>query len=83
MTFLNHEKDIYNFSAGPSQLPKEVLQKSSQAIIKLPGAQESILEISHRSSYFQDLALEAKAKLKELLNIPENYDILFLQGGAR
>ena len=76
------EKRVYNFSAGPAILPEEVLQEAQKDLFALPGVGMSILEISHRSKTFDKIILEAKENLKALLNIPDNYEILFLQGGA-
>ena len=76
------EKRIYNFSAGPAILPEEVLLEAQKDLFALPGVGMSVLEISHRSKAFDKIILEAKESLKTLLNIPDNYEILFLQGGA-
>ena len=73
---------IYNFSAGPAVLPVPVLEETQRDMLSLPGVGMSILEISHRSKAFDDIHARAKAGLRELLNVPENYHILFLQGGA-
>jgi len=72
----------YNFYAGPAILPQEVFQEASQAILDFNGSGLSILEISHRSADFQSVMDEAYFLVKELLNLPENYDLMFLQGGA-
>ncbi|TVS13783.1 MAG: 3-phosphoserine/phosphohydroxythreonine transaminase [Planctomycetaceae bacterium] len=74
---------IYNFSAGPATLPLPVLQQAQRDLLALPGVGASILEISHRSKTFAGILDSAKKGLTELLSIPENYRILFLQGGAR
>jgi phosphoserine aminotransferase len=76
------EKRIYNFSAGPAILPEEVLLEAQKELFTLPGVGMSILEISHRSKTFDAILADAKAGIKQLLNIPDNYEILFLQGGA-
>jgi len=73
---------IYNFSAGPAVLPVPVLEETQRDLLGLPGVGMSILEISHRSKPFDEIIEEAKASLRELLGLPENYHILFLQGGA-
>ncbi len=73
---------IINFSAGPSILPKTVFEQASQAVLDLNGSGLSILEISHRSSLFEAILHEAMALVKELLGLPEDYDVLFLSGGA-
>lgn len=74
---------VFNFSPGPAVLPLSVLQKIQAEMLALPGAGASILEISHRSKAFISILDQTKASLRRLLSIPENYDILFLQGGAR
>jgi phosphoserine aminotransferase len=73
---------IYNFSAGPAILPEEVLKEAQKDLFSLPGVGMSILEISHRSKPFDKIFAEAKADLRSLLDINDNYEILFLQGGA-
>jgi len=73
---------IYNFSAGPAVLPVPVLEETQRDLLSLPSVGMSILEISHRSKAFDEIHSSAKAGLRELLNVPENYHILFLQGGA-
>ncbi|WKY48478.1 3-phosphoserine/phosphohydroxythreonine transaminase [Eubacteriaceae bacterium ES3] len=75
-------KRVYNFSAGPSALPIEVLQKASEEMVSYGDSGMSVMEMSHRSSFFTDILEEAKSLFKELMNIPDNYEILFLQGGA-
>jgi len=76
------EKRIYNFSAGPAVLPEEVLLEAQKELFALPGVGMSVMEISHRSKTFDAIIAEAKNGLKKLLDIPDNYSILFLQGGA-
>ncbi len=73
---------IYNFSAGPACLPLSVLQKAQSELLSFNGIGMSIMEISHRSSHFDSVIDSAKQGLRSLLDIPENYQILFLQGGA-
>lgn len=73
---------IINFSAGPSILPKTVFQQASQAVLDLNGTGLSILEISHRSSYFEPILHEAHSLVKELLGLNDDYEVLFLTGGA-
>jgi len=75
-------KRVFNFSAGPAVLPLPVLQEAQRAVVDLPGAGMSILEISHRSKPMEAILSEAKALLTELLGIPAGYSILFLQGGS-
>ena len=72
----------YNFNAGPSILPQEVIKQTAEAVIDFQGEGLSILEISHRAKYFQPVMDEAEALVKELLNVPEGYRVLFLGGGA-
>ncbi|MFI3277443.1 MAG: 3-phosphoserine/phosphohydroxythreonine transaminase [Rikenellaceae bacterium] len=72
----------HNFNAGPSILPQEALENAAKAILDLNGSGLSLLSISHRTKDFEDVLNEAKSLLKELLNIPDNYQILFLGGGA-
>jgi phosphoserine aminotransferase len=72
----------HNFNAGPSILPRIAIENSAKAILDLNGSGLSLLEISHRSKDFQAIIDEAVALFKELLNIPENYHVLFLGGGA-
>ncbi|TDL99486.1 MAG: 3-phosphoserine/phosphohydroxythreonine transaminase [Flavobacteriaceae bacterium] len=73
---------IHNFSAGPSILPQEVLQESSKAVLDFNQSGLSILEISHRSKDFIAVMDKAVALVRELLSVPEDYEVLFLQGGA-
>jgi len=73
---------IINFSAGPSILPKTVFEQASQAVLDLNGSGLSILEISHRSDYFEPILHEAMALVKELIGLSDDYDVLFLSGGA-
>jgi len=76
------EKRVYNFNAGPAVLPEEVLAEAQRDFMIYPGAGMSVMEMSHRSKEFDKIINEAKADLKTLLDIPDNYQILFLQGGA-
>lgn len=73
---------IHNFSAGPCILPQEVLQQASEAIINFNELDLSLIEISHRSKDFIEVMENARSLVKELLNVPNNYQVLFLQGGA-
>lgn len=75
-------KRIYNFSAGPAILPTPVLEKAQRELLSLNEIGMSVMEISHRSNHFEPILESAKQGIRELLNIPENYQILFLQGGA-
>ena len=73
---------IFNFSAGPAVLPVPVLEEAQRDMLSLPGVGMSVMEISHRSKTFDEIILRTEANLRELLNIPANYHVLFLQGGA-
>jgi phosphoserine aminotransferase len=73
---------IYNFSAGPAVLPEPVLAEAQRDLMTLPGVGMSILEISHRSKAFDEIIGQAEGGVRELLNVPDNYHVLFLQGGA-
>ena len=73
---------VYNFSAGPAVLPESVLQEAASEILNYRGCGMSVMEMSHRSSAYQAIIDEAEADLRKLMAIPENYKVLFLQGGA-
>lgn len=73
---------VHNFSAGPSILPPEVIKQASEAVLNFNNLNLSLIEISHRSKDFIAVMDKAKALVKELLNVPDGYSILFLQGGA-
>ena len=73
---------VYNFSAGPAVLPEEVLQEAAAEMLDYRGSGMSVMEMSHRSKTYQAIIDEAEADLRDLLNIPDNYKVLFLQGGA-
>jgi len=73
---------VYNFSAGPAMLPVEVLQEAAAEMLDYKGTGMGVMEMSHRSKAYQQIIDEAEADLRELMNIPENYKVLFLQGGA-
>ncbi|MDX2044305.1 MAG: 3-phosphoserine/phosphohydroxythreonine transaminase [Acidobacteriota bacterium] len=73
---------IFNFSAGPAVLPEPVLKQAQRDLFALPGVGMSVLEISHRSAAFEQVIAEAEADLRKLVGIPDNYKVLFLQGGA-
>ncbi len=74
---------VFNFSAGPAVLPLPVLKQAQDELLSLPGVGSSVLEISHRSEEFEEILASAKATLAQLLAIPENYHVVFLQGGSR
>jgi phosphoserine aminotransferase len=73
---------IYNFNAGPSPMPLQVLERAQSELLELPGAGMSVMEMSHRSKEFQAIIDEAEAGIRRLLGVPEEYAVLFLQGGA-
>ena len=73
---------VYNFSAGPAVLPEEVLKEAAAEMLDYQGTGMSVMEMSHRSKAYQRIIDEAEADLRELMNIPDNYKVLFLQGGA-
>ena len=73
---------VYNFSAGPAVLPESVLQEAAAEMMDYRGTGMSVMEMSHRSKSYQAIIDEAEADLRTLLNIPENYKVLFMQGGA-
>lgn len=77
------ENRVYNFSPGPAMLPLRVLEEARRDLLALPGVGMSVLEISHRSKTFTEIIERAEANLRTLLSIPENYHVLFLQGGAQ
>ena len=73
---------VYNFSAGPAVLPEEVLKEAQEEMLDYRGCGMSVMEMSHRSKVYDAIIKEAEADLRELMNIPDNYKVLFLQGGA-
>ncbi len=73
---------VHNFSAGPCILPQEVLKKASEAVVNFNDLNLSLIEISHRSKDFVEVMEKARSLVKELLEVPEGYQVLFLQGGA-
>lgn len=73
---------VYNFSAGPAVLPEEVLQEAAEEMMDYQGSGMSVMEMSHRSKVYETIIKEAEADLRELMKIPDNYKVLFLQGGA-
>ncbi len=73
---------VYNFSAGPAVLPEEVLREAAEEMMDYKGSGMSGMEMSHRSQVFDDIIKEAEQDLRDLMNIPDNYKVLFLQGGA-
>lgn len=75
--------NVFNFSAGPAALPKPVMKQAQADFIDWNGLGTSVMEISHRSKEFIQVADESEQDLRDLLNIPDNYKVLFCQGGAR
>ncbi|MBE6769601.1 MAG: 3-phosphoserine/phosphohydroxythreonine transaminase [Ruminococcaceae bacterium] len=73
---------VYNFSAGPSMLPLEVLETAAKEMCEFGATGQSVMEMSHRSKEYDAIIKETEANLREIMNIPENYEVLFLQGGA-
>ena len=73
---------VYNFSAGPAVLPEEVLKEAQEEMMDYRGCEMSVMEMSHRSKMFDDIINEAEQDFRELVGVPENYKILFLQGGG-
>ena len=76
------EGRIYNFSAGPSILPEEVLLKAQKELLNCEGSGMSVLEMSHRSKVFDNIINAAEANLRKVMNIPDNYKVVFVQGGG-
>ncbi len=75
-------KRVYNFSAGPSVLPEVVLKRAAEEMFDYEGCGQSVMEMSHRSKVFEGIITGAESLLREIMNIPDNYKVLFLQGGA-
>lgn len=73
---------VYNFSAGPSMLPVEVLEQAANEMLDYNNSGMSVMEMSHRSAVYEDIIHRAEGSLREIMNIPDNYKVLFLQGGA-
>ena len=73
---------VYNFSAGPAVLPEAVLKEAAAEMLDYQGTGMSVMEMSHRSKPYQRILDEAEADLRKLLSIPDNYQVMFLQGGA-
>ena len=73
---------VYNFSAGPAVLPEEVLREAAEEMLDYKGTGMSVMEMSHRSKAYDEIIKTAEQDLRDLMNIPDNYKVLFLQGGA-
>lgn len=74
---------VYNFSAGPAMMPEAVLEQAQQELLNWQNQGTSVMEVSHRGKYFMELAAQSVRDLRELYQVPDNYEVLFLQGGAR
>ena len=75
-------RKTFNFSAGPAVLPEQVLQEAADEMMNYKGSDMSVMEISHRSALFQSIIDETEADLRKLMTIPDDYEVLFLQGGT-
>ena len=73
---------VYNFSAGPAVLPEEVLKEAAEEMLDYKGTGMSVMEMSHRSKAYDEIIKEAEKDLRDLMNIPDNYKVIFMQGGA-
>ena len=73
---------VYNFSAGPSMLPESVLRRAAEEMLDYKGSGQSVMEMSHRSKVYDEIIVEAQRLMREVLEIPDNYKVLFMQGGA-
>ncbi len=73
---------VFNFSAGPSALPLSVLEKAASEMVCYGDSGMSVMEMSHRSPAYDEIIKAAQALLREVMNIPDNYKVLFIQGGA-
>ena len=73
---------VYNFSAGPAVMPEEVLREAADEMLDYQGTGMSVMEMSHRSKAFEKIINEAEQDLRDLMQIPDNYKVLFMQGGA-
>lgn len=73
---------VYNFSAGPSVLPLEVLEEAQRELVNYHGSGMSVMEMSHRSKWYDEINNECIALVKELMNVPDDYHIILVQGGA-
>lgn len=82
VSIMKYDKRVFNFSAGPSMLPLEVLERAAAEMTNCNGAGMSVMEMSHRSADFKEIIERAEADLRDLMHIPDNYKVLFLQGGG-
>lgn len=76
-------KRVYNFSAGPSMLPEAVLRRAADEMLDYQGSGQSVMEMSHRSKVYEGIIGSAESLLREVMNIPDNYKVLFLQGDRK
>ena len=83
MTSATTTRRVFNFSAGPAIFPEKVLSQARDEMLSLPGLGMSVLEISHRSDTYKAIHASAQANVRQLLNVPDDYEVLFLQGGSR
>jgi phosphoserine aminotransferase len=74
--------EVFNFSAGPAMMPAPVLEKAERELRSIGGSGMSVMEVSHRSRYFEPILERAEQGIRHLMQVPENYRVLFLQGGA-
>jgi phosphoserine aminotransferase len=79
---MNKTERVYNFSAGPSMLPLEVMERAAEELTNYNGCGMSVMEMSHRSKEFEEIIHTAESNLREIMNIPDNYKVLFIQGGG-
>ena len=73
---------VYNFSAGPSMLPESVLNRAAEEMLDYNGSGQSVMEMSHRSKVYEEIIFGAQSLMRQVMGIPDNYKILFVQGGA-
>ena len=73
---------VYNFSAGPSMLPEKVLRQAQAELLEYGDSGQSVMEMSHRSKWFDAIIKDTEASLRRVMNIPDNYEVGFFQGGA-
>ena len=73
---------VFNFSAGPAVLPEDVLKKAASELLEYKDSGQSVMEMSHRSKEYGEIISSVEARFRKILNVPDNYKVLFLQGGA-
>ena len=79
---MTNQNRVFNFSAGPSMLPLNVIEDAAANLADYEGCGQSVMEMSHRSKEFGKIIEDAEANLREIMNIPDNYKVMFLQGGG-